>query len=202
MRYIVKRIIAFVAASLFLNIVAAKSVQNHLFDNYFLLYSEGQSHKLDREGVYNYSTSIRAKSVGLLQSTRLTTTISVGLGLMIGGTEIEFQTQPSMVRFNDIDIDIDSLLGAKVKVQFADIIPYLNMGFYIEDHKQRLSFSANIGIKYLQVSRVSVDMNGEFGNLLEQQDGVASRLHDEITQDLEDYYLEPVINMAMIYVFG
>lgn len=196
-----KRIIAFVVASLFLNIVAAKSIQSNLFDNYVLVFSEARSHDLDRKGIYNYSTKIRAKSVGFVRMTKLTPTLSVGFGLMFGGVEIEFETQSSMVQFSDIDIDIDSLLGVNAKVEFADIIPYFNLGYHIEDHKQRLSFSANAGIKYLQVSRVSVDLDGEFGNLLEQQDGVVSRLHDEITRDLENYYLEPVFNMDMNYVF-
>jgi hypothetical protein len=163
-----KRIILFVAASLFLDLVAAKSVQSNLDDDLVLIYSHGQSHDLDRQG----------------------------------GIEVEVETQSSIVRFRDSDIDIDGLLGVNAKIEFADIIPYLNLGYYIEGRKQRLSFSANAGIKLLWLSSVSVTLEGEIGNLLEQQNGVVSRLQDEIRQDLEDYYLEPVINIHMNYLFN
>jgi hypothetical protein len=197
-----KRIILFVAASLFLDLVAAKSVQSNLDDDLVLIYSHGQSHDLDRQGVYNYSTNSRVQSIGFMKNIPLTPTINVGLGLMFGGIEVEVETQSSIVRFRDSDIDIDGLLGVNAKIEFADIIPYLNLGYYIEGRKQRLSFSANAGIKLLWLSSVSVTLEGEIGNLLEQQNGVVSRLQDEIRQDLEDYYLEPVINIHMNYLFN
>lgn len=197
-----KRIILFVAASLFLDLVAAKSVQSNLDDNLVLIYSQDQSHDLGRQGVYHYSTNSRVQSIGFMKNIPLTPTINVGLGLMFGGIEVEVETQSSIVRFRDSDIDIDGLLGINVKIEFADIIPYLNLGYYIEGRKQRLSFSANAGIKLLWLSSVSVTLEGEIGNLLEQQNGVVSRLQDEIRQDLEDYYLEPVINMHMNYLFN
>jgi hypothetical protein len=135
-----------------------------------------------------------------MQNIPLTPTINVGLGLMFGGIEIEIETQSSKVRFRDADID--GLLRMNAKIEFADIIPYLNLGYYIEGRKQRLSFSANAGIKLLQLSSVSVTLDGEIGDLLEHQKGVVSKLQDEIRQDLDAYYLEPVINMHMNYLFN
>ncbi|MEE8365638.1 MAG: hypothetical protein V3R76_07620 [Gammaproteobacteria bacterium] len=197
-----KRIILFVAALLFLDLVAAKSVQSNLNDNLVLIYSQGQSHDLGRQGVYNYSTVSKVQSIGFMQNIPLTPTINVGLGLMFGGIEIEIETQSSMVRFRDADIDIDGLLRVNAKIEFADIIPYVNLGYHLEDRKQRLSFSANAGIKLLQLSSVSVTLDGEVGDLLEHQTGVVSRLQDAIRQDLDAYYLEPVINMHMNYLFN
>lgn len=197
-----KRIILFVAALLFLDLVAAKSVQSNLNDNLVLIYSQGQSHDLGRQGVYNYSTLSKVQSIGFMQNIPLTPTINVGLGLMFGGIEIEIETQSSMVRFRDADIDIDGLLRVNAKIEFADIIPYVNLGYHLEDRKQRLSFSANAGIKLLQLSSVSVTLDGEVGDLLEHQTGVVSRLQDAIRQDLDAYYLEPVISMYMNYLFN
>ncbi|MCH7880045.1 MAG: hypothetical protein IIB69_00455 [Proteobacteria bacterium] len=197
-----KRIILFVAALLFLDLVAAKSVQSNLNDNLVLIYSQGQSHDLGRQGVYNYSTLSKVQSIGFMQNIPLTPTINVGLGLMFGGIEIEIETQSSMVRFRDADIDIDGLLRVNAKIEFADIIPYVNLGYHLEDRKQRLSFSANAGIKLLQLSSVSVTLDGEVGDLLEHQTGVVSRLQDAIRQDLDAYYLEPVISMHMNYLFN
>ena len=197
-----KRIILFVAALLFLDLVAAKSVQSNLNDNLVLIYSQGQSHDLGRQGVYNYSTLSKVQSIGFMQNIPLTPTINVGLGLMFGGIEIEIESPSSMVRFRDADIDIDGLLRVNAKIEFADIIPYVNLGYHLEDRKQRLSFSANAGIKLLQLSSVSVTLDGEVGDLLEHQTGVVSRLQDAIRQDLDAYYLEPVISMHMNYLFN
>ncbi len=197
-----KRIILLVAASVFLDVVAAKSVLSSLGDDLDLIFSQGRSRDLSRQGVYNYSADSRDKSIGFLSNTQLTPTISLGLGLMFGGIEIEFETQPSVVQYRDSEIDIDGLLGVNAKIEFADIIPYASLGYYIEDRKQRLSFSANAGIKLLLLSSVSVNLDGEAGDLLEQQNGVVSRLEDEIRQELDDYYLEPVIQMAMNYRFN
>ncbi len=197
-----KRVILLIAASLFFDVVAAKSVQSNLDDDLLLIFSQSQSRDLGRQGTYNYSAYSRAKSIGFLQNIPLTPTISVGLGLMFGGMEIEVETQLSTVRIRVSDIDIDGLLGVNAKIEFADIIPYLNLAYYREDRKQQLSFSASAGIKLLRLASVSVGLDGEVGDLLERQDGVVSSLADQIRQNLDDYYLEPVIKIDLNYVFN
>ncbi len=197
-----KRVILLVAASLFFDVVAAKSVQSNLDDDLLLIFSQSQSRDLGRQGTYNYSAYSRAKSIGFLQNIPLTPTISVGLGLMFGGMEIEVETQLSTVRIRVSDIDIDGLLGVNAQIEFADIIPYLSLAYYREDRKQQLSFSANTGIKLLRLASVSVGLEGEVGDLLERQDGVVSSLADQIRQNLEDYYLDPVIKIDLNYVFN
>ncbi len=197
-----KRVILLIAASLFFDVVAAKSVQSNLDDDLLLIFSQSQSRDLGRQGTYNYSAYSRAKSIGFLQNIPLTPTISVGLGLMFGGMEIEVETQLSTVRIRVSDIDIDGLLGVNAQIEFADIIPYLNLAYYLEDRKQQLSFSASAGIKLLRLASVSVGLDGEVGDLLERQDGVVSSLADQIRQNLDDYYLEPVIKIDLNYVFN
>lgn len=197
-----KRIILLVAASLVLDIVAADTVEGKLNDDVVLIFNQGQSRDLGRQGVYNYSASSRVKSIGIVRNIRLTPTISAGFGLMFGGIEIELETQPSMVRWGDLGIDIDSLLGINVKIKFANIVPYSNLSYYIEDRKQRLNFSANIGIEMVQLSGVSVDLEGEVGELLMQQNGVVSYLQEEIRNELEAHYLVPVIQMNLNYLFN
>ncbi len=118
-----KRVILLVAASLFFDVVAAKSVQSNLDDNLLLIFSQSQSRDLGRRGTYNYSAYSREKSIGFMQNIPLTPTISVGL-------------------------------------------------------------------------------DGEVGDLLERQDGVVSSLADQIRQNLDDYYLEPVIKIDLNYVFN
>jgi len=197
-----KRIILLVAASLFLNVVAAKSVQGNLGDNRVLIFSEGESSDLGRQGVYNYSIDSREKFIGYMHNTQLTPSIHVGLGLMFGGSEIELESQSSLVQSRGSEIDINSLLGINVKLKFADITPYANLGYYVENRKKQLSFSINVGIKLLQLSSISVSLDGEIGNLLNQNNPVVSRLQAEIRQNLEEYYLEPVIQMQMNFAFN
>ena len=188
---------------MFLDNVEAKSAQGNLDDNIVLVITQDRSIKLDRKGVYNYSTDIRDNSIGLVSNIQLAPTINLGLGLMLGGIEVEFETQQSMVNYRGSDIDIDSLLGLDTKIKFADIIPYANLGYYVEDHKQRLSFSASAGVKLLMISNISVVLDGEFSDLYEQQHrGVVSRLQQDIIQDLKDYYLGPTIQMNLNYVFN
>ena len=50
-----KRIILLVAVSLFLDVLAAKSVQGNLNDDLVLIFNQGESRDLGRKGVYNYS---------------------------------------------------------------------------------------------------------------------------------------------------
>ena len=197
-----KRIILLVAASLVLDVVAANTVEGKLYDDVVLVFKQGQSRDLGRQGVYNYSTDSRVKSIGIIRNIRLTPTISAGFGLMFGGIELEFETQPSMVRSGDLDIDIDRLLGINAKIKFANIVPYSNLSYFIEDRKQRLNFSANFGIEVVQLSGVSVDLEGEVGELLMQQEGVVSKLQEEIRNELEVHYLVPVIQMNLNYLFN
>ena len=197
-----KRIILLVAASLFLDLVAAKSVQGNLDDDFVLIFNQGESRDLGRKGVYNYSINSRVNSIGFIRNTQLTPTIRVGLGLMFGGTEIEVETLSSIVQLRGSDIDINSLLRMNVKFTFADIIPFANLGYYIENRNKRLSFSVSAGIKLLRLSGVSVNLDGEIGGLLKQDNLVVSKLVEEFRQGLEEYYLEPVLQIHMSYVFN
>ncbi len=95
---------------------------------------------------------------------------------------------------------VDFFINAKIK--FANIVPYSNLSYFIEDRKQRLNFSANFGIEVVQLSGVSVDLEGEVGELLMQQDGVISKLHEEIRNKFEAHYLVPVIQMNLNYLFN
>ena len=197
-----KRIILLVAASLFLDLAAAKSVQGNLDDDLVLVFNQGESRDLGRQGVYNYAIDSRVNSIGFIRNTRLTPTIRVGLGLMFGGTEIEVESRSSIVQLRGSDIDINSLLRMNVKITFADIIPFANLGYYIENRNKQLSFSVSAGIKLLQLSGVSVNLDGEIGGLLKQDNLVVSKLEEEFRQDLEEYYLEPVLQIHMSYVFN
>jgi len=191
-----------VAASLFLDLVAAKSIQGNLDDDLVLVFNQSESRDLDRKGVYNYSIDSRVNSIGFIRNTRLTPTITVGLGLMFGGTEIEVESRSSIVQLSGSDIDINSLLRMNVKFTFADIIPFANLGYYIENRNKQLSFSVSAGIKLLQLSGVTVNLDGEIGGLLKQDNLVVSKLEEEFRQGLEEYYLEPVLQIHMSYVFN
>ena len=89
-----------------------------------------------------------------------------------------------------------------MKLKFIDIIPYVNLGYYIENRNKQFSFSVNVGIKFLQLSSVSVNLDGEIGDLLNHNNLVVSIIQREIRQDLEKYYLEPVMQMNINYVFN
>ena len=122
--------------------------------------------------------------------------------MMFGGIEIELESQSSIIQLRGSDIDLDSLLGVNVKLKFADITPYANLVYYIENHNKQLSFSASAGLKLLQLSSISVNLDGEIGDLLKQHNLVVSKLEEDIRQDLEESYLEPVIQMNINYIFN
>ena len=197
-----KRTILLVVASLFLNGVAAKSVQGNLGDDLVLIFSQEEASDLGRQGIYNYSINSRLKSIGFMHNTPLTTTTHFGFGMMFGGIEIELESQSSIIQLRGSDIDIDSLLGVNVKLKFADITPYANLVYYIENRKKQLSFSANAGLRLLRLSSISVSLDGEIGNLLKQNNSVISRLQEEFRQSLDEYYLEPVMQMQLNFAFN
>lgn len=197
-----KRIILLVAASLFLDVLVAKSVQGNLNDDLVMTFIQAESIGTGRKGDYNYVIDSSVNSLGFILNTQLTPAIYAGLGLMFGGTEIEVETLSSIVELRGSDIDINRLLGVNVKLKFIDIIPYVNLGYYIESRNKQLSFSVNVGIKFLQLSSVSVNLDGEIGDLLNHNNLVVSIIQREIRQDLEKYYLEPVMQMNINYVFN
>jgi hypothetical protein len=196
-----KQIAFFIAVSLFVGSVSAKSTQLVLNQNFELVFEQAQSRSLSKSSSYRYSVTSRVESVGLVQYYQLSAHTFVGLGLWLGGLEIELETMPSFFRFEDYEVDLNRWLSARAKIDFADLIPFGNLAYRYQSRDEQLQITANAGLKLLLPSRISIDFEGELSGVVDRQAGLVSRLEQDTLNQLEDYYLEPVLTVGLNYTF-
>jgi hypothetical protein len=189
-------------ASLFVNIAVANTTQLALTDNLDIRFDKGRSQHIERNSRYNYSTTVRSESIGLIQKFQLSPRISAGLGLWLGGLDIELETEASVVQFDEISVDLNRWLGVRAKINFADIIPFGNIAYLYESRNQQLRFNADVGIKFIKPSNVSLAFNGEWGEIVEQRNDLISQLQRDALSQLKEYYLEPLLGLDLSYTFN
>jgi len=197
-----KQIVLLLTASLFVSAAAAKSTNLVLNENLEIIFDQARSQVLSRNSRYNYSTSSRTESIGLIQKFQLSTHVSTGLGLWLGGLEIELETGLSLVQFEDLQVDLNRWLGVRARIDFANIVPYGNIAYHYESRDRQLRFGANAGLKLLIPSNVSMSFNGELDSLVNRQADQVAQLEHDVLDQLEDYYLEPVFGVDLSYSFN
>jgi len=197
-----KQIGLLLTASLFVSAATAKSTNLVLNENLEIIFDQARSQVLSRNSRYNYSTSSRTESIGLIQKFQLSTHLSTGLGLWLGGLEIELETGLSPVQFEDHQVDLNRWLGVRARIDFADIVPYGNIAYSYLSRDRQLRFGANAGLKLLIPSNVSMSFNGELSDEVNRQEGLVSQLEHDVLDQLEDYYLEPVLGVDLSYSFN
>jgi hypothetical protein len=198
----VKHLIIFIVALLFVNPASAKSTQFALNSNFEVFIDKSRSQLLRKNSSYNYTASSRNESVGLVQKFQLTTHLFAGLGLWIGGPEIEIETTASISRHEEFEIDLNRWIGVRAKIDFADLVPFGNLAYRFESRDAQLQINANAGLKLLLPSRVSLDFNGEFGDLVNRETGLVAQLERDSLNQLENYYLVPVFDIGLRYAFN
>lgn len=196
-----KHLVFFIVASLFVNPVSAKSTRIELNNDQELIFDRSQSRKLTNNTIYNYSAISSSESIGMIQKFRLSPRLSGGLGIWLGGLEIELETMASFTQFEQNEVDLNRWLGVRAKIDFAEFIPYGSITYLYESRDQQFQFNANAGIKLLQPSNVSVSFGGEWGDIVEQQSNLVAQLERDTFGKLENYYLEPVLGLGLSYTF-
>jgi len=197
-----KQIGLLLTASLFVSAATAKSTNLVLNENLEIIFDQARSQVLSRNSRYNYSTSSRTESIGLIQKFQLSTHLSTGLGLWLGGLEIELETGLSPVQFEGHQVDLNRWLCVRARIDFADIVPYGNIAYSYLSRDRQLRFGANAGLKLLIPSNVSMSFNGELSDEVNRQEGLVSQLEHDVLDQLEDYYLEPVLGVDLSYSFN
>ncbi len=197
-----KHLLLLIAASLLVNPVSAKSTHFDLYENFEVVFDQARSQRLSNNSSYNYSVSSRAESIGLIQKFQLSAHVFAGLGLWLGGLEIELETMPSVSHFEEYEVDFNRWLGVHAKIDFADLIPFGNVAYHYESRDTQLRINANAGLKLLKLSSVSLDFDGELSELVDQQPGLVSLLEQDALDKFEDYYLEPVLDVGLSYAFN
>ena len=197
-----KRIGLLLAASLFINVAVAKSTQLELHENLEVIFDQERSQISGGNSSYNYFTNSMFESIGMIQKIQLSPRVFAGLGLLLGGLEIELKTGPSVVQFEENEIDLNRWLGARAKIEFADITPFGNLAYRYQSRNTRLRISANAGLKLLQLSSVSLEFNGELGDQVNRRLDLVSALEQDVLNQLENYYLEPVLGVDLNYKFN
>ena len=196
-----KQIAFVITALLFVGPVSAKSTQFALNQNFDVVFDQAQSRALSQSSSYHYSATSRLESVGLVRNFQMSAHTFVGLGIWLGGLEIELETMPSFFQFEEYEVDLNRWLGARAKIEFADLVPYGNLAYRYQSRDEQLQISANAGLKLLLPSSVSLDFEGELSGLVDRQLGLVSRLEQDAFNQLEDFYLEPVLAVGLNYSF-
>jgi hypothetical protein len=196
-----KYLVFIIVASLFVNPVSAKSTRIGLNNDLELILDRSQARKLSNNTIYNYSAISSSESIGMIQKFRLSPRVSGGLGLWLGGLEIELETMATITQFEQNEVDLNRWLGVRANIDFADIIPYGSITYLYESRDRQFQFNANAGIKLLQPTDVSVTFVGEWGDIVEQQSNLVAQLERDTFDKLENYYLEPVLGLGLSYTF-
>ncbi len=197
-----KHFLIFIVALLLVNPASAKSTQLALSNNFEVVVDQARSQLLRKNSSYNYTVSSRNESVGLIHNFQLSPRMFAGLGLWIGGPEIEIETVASFSRFEEYEVDLNRWLGVRAKIDFADLVPFGNLTYRFESRDARLQINANAGLKLLLPSSVSLNFNGELGDLVNRETDLVAQLEKEGLNQLENYYLEPVLGIGLRYTFN
>lgn len=197
-----KQIAFVIAASLFVSSVLAKSTQLALNQNFEVVFDQAQSRSLSKNSSYHYAATSRVESVGLIYNFQMSAHTFAGLGLWLGGLEIELETMSTFSQIDDIEVDLNRWLGARAKIDFTDLIPFGSLAYRYQSRDEKLQITANAGLKLLLPSSVSINFDGELSDMVNREVGLVSRLEQDTLSQLEDFYLEPVLGVGLRYDFN
>ena len=196
-----KQIAILTVVLLLVGSVSAKSTHFALNPNLEVVFDQAESRVLSQNSSYHYSATSRVESIGLVHNFQMSTHTFAGLGLWLGGLEIELETMSSFSRFEEYEVNLNRWLSARAKIDFADLVPYGNLAYRYQSRDEQLQITANAGLKLLLPSSVSIDFEGELSGLVEREAGLVLQLERDTLNQLEGFYLEPLLGIGLRYKF-
>lgn len=188
-------------ALFFINVATAKSIQPGWHESLEVSFDQAQSQTLGRNSYYNYSFTYLVKSIDLTRRIKLSPRIFAELGLSLGGPEIEFMTGPSIVGNEEIRVDLNRWLSVRAKIEFADINPIGGIAYLYKSRDTQFQFSATARLKLLKPSDVLLEFDGELGDQVNRRFDLVWQLEQDVLNQFENYYLEPVLGVDLSYKF-
>lgn len=191
-----KRIIPAFMLALFISPSQASAAQ------YRISFSDGSQGSSHHAGPNRYAMKVRVRWIGMTREFALGEHYGAGLGLHLGGTEIAWRTTDSPVTSGALSIDLNDWLSARAKLRFHELVPYAQLSYHRGNFMRGLAFRVDAGMRLLSVSDLSLEIDGPLASEIRNRGALLRDFEQQARDELDDYYLEPVLRMDLSYRFG
>lgn len=151
--------------------------------------------------LYNLKVNYKSDSFRLLKKFNLGGNFTVGMGLLYGEDTISVTTTESRYLILGESIDLNTILGAEMNVEFDPMVPIFTIGYQYSSPKKDFIFNINTGFRLLKTKKAKITFNQVLGEFLESYPEYIDEYKKEALDDLDDYYPNPVINISMTLFF-
>jgi len=151
--------------------------------------------------LYNLKVDYKSDSFGLLKKFNLGGNFTAGMGLLYGEDTIRVTTTESRYLILGESIDLNTILGAEMNIEFDPVVPIFTIGYQYLSPKEDFIFNINAGFRLLKTKKAKITFTEELGEFLESYPEYIDEYKREALDDLDDYYPYPVINISMTLVF-
>lgn len=180
----------------------AGEISVHQPENYLISYNDGLQGSGRQSGYYHYAMATRSRWIALVREFPLGENFSAGLGMHLGGPEIEMRTTDSVVVSGSRSVDLNDWLSLRARLRFHDLVPYAQISYRAQSSKRGLAFRLDAGLRVLSVSDLALEIDGPALGEIEHRGEMLQALKRDARDDLESYYVEPLLRMKLNLRFG
>ena len=168
---------------------------------YSIAFGEAARSAAGVTGDYRFAARVRAEWFELVRDIPLGSALSLGLGVHIGGPEIELRTVTSPGDDAGPGGGPNPWLSLDARLEFHDLQPYLRLRYRAGRDDRGFGMRVDAGLRVLKVEDVSIRLGGPLAAGIADRDRLLDELERESRRRLDDYYAEPVLQLAMNYRF-
>ncbi len=165
-------------------------------------YSESAHDAGDVDGDYRVSARLRAEWLELVREIPLGSAISLGLGLHLGGPELELRKLTSADNLAGRQADLHRWLSLDARLKFHDFQPYARLSYRSGGVDRGFGLRVDAGLRLLKIEDLSVKLIGPMAAQIADHGRLLDEFEHDARDDLDDYYVEPLIRVEMSYRFG
>ena len=179
----------------------AKLLEQSLSADISVIEFQSDENFKDTSGLYNLKIDYKSNSFGLLKKFKLGGNFTAGIGLLFGQDTLKVTTTESRYLILGKSIDLNTILGAEMEVEFYPVVPIATIGYQYLSPKKDFIFNINAGFRLLKVKKGKITLNQDLGEFIESYPEYIDEYKKEALDDLEDYYPNPVFNISMTLFF-
>ncbi len=168
---------------------------------YSIAFGESARSAAGASGDYRFAARMRAEWFELVREIPLGSALSLGLGVHVGGPEIELRTVASSGAGAGRDADRNRWLALDARIEFHDLQPYVRLRYRAGRNDRGFGMQVDAGLRVLKVEDLSIRLDGPLATDIGDRERRLDELERESRERLDDYYAEPVFQLAMNYRF-
>jgi len=110
-------------------------------------------------GVYSIGIKRQSNTLGLTRNIYQGTSWRTSLGLLLADESLQFSTDSAVLKLGNRSINVNDILSIKARLEFADIVPYVNVAYRYqsENRLQLWGFSAGLKLLKLEGNQINFD---------------------------------------------